>query len=109
MWPNPLETRDLVTFTEEILNGKLYFLCSVNSLQVLLLKSISTAFSKQSNSSLCFVKNSLRSSKGEDRFKGFKLLYEQRNIVLDRDIRSADFAQKDSRRIFLVKSFILLQ
>ena len=26
MWPNPQETRDLVTFTEEILNGKLYFL-----------------------------------------------------------------------------------
>ena len=28
MWPNPLETADLVTFTEEILNGKLYFLYS---------------------------------------------------------------------------------
>ena len=25
MWPNPQET---VTFTEEILNGKLHFLCS---------------------------------------------------------------------------------
>ena len=24
MWPNPQETVDLVTFTEEILNGKLY-------------------------------------------------------------------------------------
>ena len=23
MWPNPQETADLVTFTEEILNGKL--------------------------------------------------------------------------------------
>ena len=29
MWPNPQETEDLVTFTEEILNGKLHFLCSV--------------------------------------------------------------------------------
>ena len=29
MWPNPQETADLVTFTEEIVNGKLYFLCSV--------------------------------------------------------------------------------
>ena len=28
MWP--LETADLVTFTEEILNGKLHFLCSVS-------------------------------------------------------------------------------
>ena len=29
MWPNPLETANLVKFTEEILNGKLIFLCSV--------------------------------------------------------------------------------
>ena len=31
MWPNPQETADLVTFTEEILNGKLHFLCSDHS------------------------------------------------------------------------------
>ena len=29
MWPNPQETADLVTFTEEILNGNVHFLCSV--------------------------------------------------------------------------------
>ena len=28
MGPNPQETADLVTFTEEILNGKLHFLIS---------------------------------------------------------------------------------
>ena len=28
MWPNPQESADLVTFTEETLNGKLHFLCS---------------------------------------------------------------------------------
>ena len=28
MWPNPLETADLITFTEEILNGKFQFLYS---------------------------------------------------------------------------------
>ena len=28
MWPNLQETADLVTFTEETLNGKLHFLCS---------------------------------------------------------------------------------
>ena len=31
MWPNPQFSADLVTFTEEILNGKLHFLCSVLS------------------------------------------------------------------------------
>ena len=30
MWPNTQETADLVTFNEEILNGKLHFLCSDN-------------------------------------------------------------------------------
>ena len=30
MWLNPQETADLVTFTEQILNGKLHFLYSVN-------------------------------------------------------------------------------
>ena len=29
MWPNPKETADLVTFTEEILNGKLRFFAVV--------------------------------------------------------------------------------
>ena len=29
MWPNQQETADLVKFTEEILNGKLHFLCYV--------------------------------------------------------------------------------
>ena len=31
MWPNPQEPGDLVKFTEEILNGKLHFLCSVSA------------------------------------------------------------------------------
>ena len=31
MWPKHYETVDLVTFTEEILNGKLHCLCSVSS------------------------------------------------------------------------------
>ena len=31
MWPNTQETADLVTFTKEIFNGKLNFLCSVPS------------------------------------------------------------------------------
>ena len=30
MWPNPQETSGLVISTEEILNGKLHFLYSVN-------------------------------------------------------------------------------
>ena len=36
MWLNPQEIADLVTFTEEILNGKLYFLCNESSVNTLL-------------------------------------------------------------------------
>ena len=36
MWPNPQAITDLVTFTEEILNGKLHVLCSVYSYELLL-------------------------------------------------------------------------
>ena len=32
MWSNPQETADLITFIEEILNGKLYFLYSVTGM-----------------------------------------------------------------------------
>ena len=38
MWPNPQETAELVTFTEEILNGKLHFLLSDNVTNQLKLK-----------------------------------------------------------------------
>ena len=33
MWPTPQETADLVTFTEEILNGKLHFFCNVGAIE----------------------------------------------------------------------------
>ena len=32
MWPNPQFLADLVTFTEEILNGKLHFLCNAKEI-----------------------------------------------------------------------------
>ena len=34
MWSNPQKTANLVTFTEEILNEKLDFLCSVTYLEI---------------------------------------------------------------------------
>ena len=43
MWPNPQFPTDLVTFTEEILNGKLHFLSTavVESLFIKVAKEIS--------------------------------------------------------------------
>ena len=45
MWPNPLFLADLVTFTEEILNEKLHFLCSVRNLKKT--KNLDTAKASQ--------------------------------------------------------------
>ena len=42
MWPNPQKTADLVTFTEEILNGKLYLFRSVNDKNIKLIPQNST-------------------------------------------------------------------
>ena len=33
MWPNPQETTDMVTFTDEILNGNLHLLYSIDWVQ----------------------------------------------------------------------------
>ena len=46
MGPNPQETADLVTFTEEILNGNFYFLRSVSSMTQ---ERLSQTFSLESN------------------------------------------------------------
>ena len=38
MWPNPQFSADLVTFTGEILNGKLLFLCDVIESKIVVMK-----------------------------------------------------------------------
>ena len=45
MWPNPQFVADLVTFTEESRNGKLYFLCSDHEIMGRLQKKITTTSS----------------------------------------------------------------
>ena len=51
MWPNPQENMNLVTFTEEIINGKIHF-CAVYVLK----KLLSTSFLAKNFS---FFKNPL--------------------------------------------------
>ena len=41
MWPNPQFPANLVTFTEEIFNEKLYFLCSEFNYQTKLNRDVS--------------------------------------------------------------------
>ena len=47
MWPYPQETVDLVTFTEEIVNGKLHFLRSADFIKELLHSQYLPAQSQQ--------------------------------------------------------------
>ena len=61
MWPNPQFPADLVTITEEILNGKLDFLCS--------------------DKALCFKKN-LLSTKVSKESKDLKTLKKFRNKII---------------------------
>ena len=51
MWPNPQFPADFVTYTEEILNGKFQFLCSVNS--VITQNSNYLPFRKDRNNQRC--------------------------------------------------------
>ena len=51
MWPDLQENADLVTFTEEILDGKLHFLCSVSDIN-LLNKSLQTMLTLALNKTL---------------------------------------------------------
>ena len=56
MWPNPQETAGLVTFTEEILNYKLHFLCGEfgMSLQILVFFSLKSPEKASDILSPCF-------------------------------------------------------
>ena len=63
MGPNPQEIADLVTFTGEILNGKLHFLCSgliklsTNHAHIRFIASYANkiTFTKFSSSNLCQI------------------------------------------------------
>ena len=54
MWPNLQETADLVTFTEEILNGKLHILCSET---ITYSCSVSENLQKNQSSNAVFLKD----------------------------------------------------
>ena len=59
MWPNPQETADLVTFTEEILNGKLHFSAGFGFIEIegdIAKKYFKTISSFSQVSNLCFQK-----------------------------------------------------
>ena len=52
MWPNPQFPADLVTFTEEIFNGELHFLCSDNRSTLIEMKRRSSRAVRQDISNL---------------------------------------------------------
>ena len=56
MWPNPQESADLVTFTDEILDGILHFLCSVGLVHLLKLFAEALLESTQTSTMKLFAK-----------------------------------------------------
>ena len=63
MWPNPQFPADLITFTEEVLNGKLHFLCSVS-----LWCFVKIMITKRSSHKRCSIK--MRVFKNSVKFTG---------------------------------------
>ena len=66
-------------------------------IHLMLLTSVTASSVERANSSLKFVKNSFRSSMGEDRLNSLLLLYVHRDIELNIDI----YARKHPRRMLL--------
>ena len=52
MWPNPA---DLVTFTDKILKGKLYFLCNVGELCSILVDKVRLKNTSSRNSQIFYM------------------------------------------------------
>lgn len=71
-------------------------------LLLLSLTSVTSASVERSNSSLKFIKNSQRSTIGEDRFNALMLLYIHRDIKLDLDKIVDLYATKYPRRMLLL-------
>ena len=63
MWPNPYETADLLTFSEENLNGKLHFLCCIGSLHCLLLTNASMNIKLTKHCEKCRLSKCINQSK----------------------------------------------
>ena len=69
MWPNPKETANLVTFTEEIVNGKLKFLGSSCSTDLLCMMHFQNVSMIHSENVLGFSVNLSEISRIDDYFR----------------------------------------
>jgi len=71
-------------------------------LHLLLITAVTLCGVERANSSLRFVKSSLRSSMGEDRFNALMLLYVHKNIDLKVEQIITTHAHKHPRRMLLL-------
>ena len=71
-------------------------------LNLLLLTSVTSSGVERSNSSLKFIKNTRRSSMGEDRLNALLLLYVHKDIVINYDSIIDTFARRNPRKMLLL-------
>ncbi len=71
-------------------------------LRLLLLAPLTTCEVERSNSTLRYIKNSFRSTMGEDRFNALILLYTHKDIELDYDCIIDMYARKHPRKMILI-------
>ena len=108
MWPNPQFPADLVTFTEEILNGKLPFLCSAHSqpkVELTLMKNLGQV--RSFLTWLLYPSNSLgfRSVSWEQPyfywFQGRNLLGNDQNFNRDGDVKKRENQMPREKSLFI--------
>ena len=77
------------------------FLQFAKILHLLLLTSVTSSTVERANSSLRFIKNSFRSTMGEDRFNALILLYVHKDIEIDISKVVEMYARQYPRRMLL--------
>ena len=100
MWPNPQSPADLVTFTGEILDGKLHYFRSVKKLLIIgCISPIGSTEAKRAASEIRRWKTLFHSTMGEQQESNLKLLLSQ--WVQDINIHDvvASFIKKKPRRL----------
>jgi len=104
MWQNKTDEDRLTTLSATLSDSSACPLVYPNITKILhlLITSVTSCGVERANSSLRFVKSTLRSSMGEERFNALMLLYVHKNITLDIDCVVTMHARKHPRRMLLL-------
>ena len=86
MRPNPQETADLVTYTEEILNAKLHFLCSDSISRILVIQNLNWKSKRLPDTHMkCTKRKHNENHKYEWKYDFFGVVIKIYNLIYSQD------------------------